>query len=111
MTTHYATRDAVVATRTGSLDSYSVTSDRGVSYRILGPVPGNPDACYVMGRVGTPSAGLVVLVTRTGSVNVRGKGAQVRARFDYPRDINDAAGTLAFDAGSVGGVAPRVLFG
>jgi len=35
----------------------------------------------------------------------------VRVRFDFPRDTNDAGGTLAFDAGHVGGVAPRVLFG
>jgi hypothetical protein len=106
---HTATRDAVLATRTGSLASYGVTTDRGVFYRTLGPVPGHGDAAYAIADAGA-SAGLVVLVTRTGHVDVRGRGRQVRVRVDYPRDTGDAAGTLAFDAGHVGGVAPRVLF-
>jgi len=108
---HMATRDEILATRTGSLASYSATSDTGVSYAVLGPVPADPDRVYVTGRAGTPSAGLVILVTRTGRVDVRGHGAQVRVRFDFPRDTGDAGGTLSFDAGHVGGVAPRVLFG
>jgi hypothetical protein len=109
--THTATRDAILATRTASLAHYSPTNDNGVAcYAVLGPVPGRDDAVYVIGRDGAPSAGLVVLVTRTGRVPVRGRGDQVRVRFDYPRDTNDAAGTLAFDSSSVGGVAPRVLF-
>ncbi len=106
-----ATRDDVLATRTASLAGYSPTTDRNVSYAVLGPVPGRTDAVYVIGRDGTPSAGLVVLVTRTGTVPVRGRGDQVRVRFDYPRDTGDQAGTLAFDAERVGGLAPRVLFG
>jgi hypothetical protein len=108
--THTATRDAVLATRTASLASYWPRTDRGVSYAVLGPVPGREDAIYVRGIGGTPSEGLVVLVTRTGRVPVRGRTGCVRVRFDYPRDTNDAAGTLAFDAGHVGGVAPWVLF-
>ena len=109
--THTATRDAVLATRTGSLASYWTTSDRGVQYATLGPVPGDPNRFYARGINGTPSEGLVLLVTRTGMADVRGKGAQVRVRIDFPRDTNDAAGTLAFDADHIGGVAPRVLFG
>jgi hypothetical protein len=108
---HAATRDEILATRTGSLATYSATSDNGQAYAVVGPVPGDPDRIYVIGRAGTASAGLVILVTRTGRVDVPGKGAQVRVRFDFPRDTNDAGGTLAFDAGHVGGVAPRVLFG
>jgi hypothetical protein len=53
---------------------------------------------------------LVVLVTRTGSVPVRGKGDQVRVRINFPTDMGDAAGTLRFDGEHIGGVAPRVLF-
>jgi hypothetical protein len=110
-TAHRATRDEVLATRTGSLASYWTTADNGVQWATLGPVPGDPDRFYARGIAGSASAGLVLLVTRTGSADVRGKGAQVRVRIDFPRDTGDAAGTLAFDADSIGGVAPRVLFG
>jgi hypothetical protein len=88
-----------------------VSTDQGASYAVLGPVPGDPDRIYAIGREGRPSAGLVMLVTRTGRVDVRGRGAQVRVRFDFPRDTGDAGGTLAFDASHTGGLAPRVLFG
>lgn len=111
LTAHRATRDEILATRTGSLSSYSVSSDTDVSYAVLGPVPGDPDRVYAIGRAGTPSSGLVLLVTRTGSVPVRGRGAQVRVRIEFPDDTNDLAGTLAFGARHIGGVAPRVLFG
>lgn len=118
---HLATRDEILATRTGSLDYYSATSDRAASYMVLGPVPGRDDAFYAVGR----RHDNLVLVTRTGTANVRGKGAQVRTRISFAQDTNDAAGTLAFDTpasiaslmgydgngGHVGGVAPRVLFG
>ena len=105
--THLATRDEILATRTGSLSSYSASSDTDASYAVLGPVPGDPDRVYAIGR----RHDNLVLVTRTGSANVRGRGAQVRVRITFARDTNDAAGTLAFDADHIGGVAPRVLFG
>jgi len=111
-TVHLATRDAILATRTGSLSSYWTTSDRGVQYATLGPVPGDPDRFYARGINGTPSEGLVLLVTRTGTTMVKGKGPQVRVRINFPRDTCDAAGTLSFDSDNyVGGIAPRVLFG
>jgi hypothetical protein len=108
-TVHTATRDAVLATRTGSLADYSATSDTGASYAVLGPVPEDGTSVYAVGR----RHGNIVLVTRTGAVAVRGKGAQVRVRIMFARDTGDADGTLSFDAyGSehIGGVAPRVLF-
>lgn len=104
MTTFTATRDEVFASRTGSLASYSVTSDAGVTYDVIGPA--GPDTLYAI----SPRTSLVVRVVRTGVTLVRGKGPQVRVRVEFPRDTGDAAGTLAFDAGKIGGVAPRVLF-
>ena len=104
MTAFTATRDEVLASRTGSLASYSVTSDVGVTYAVLGPA--GPDAVYAL----SPRTGLAVRVVRTGVTLVRGKGPQVRVRLEFPRDTGDAAGTLSFDAGKIGGVAPRVLF-
>jgi hypothetical protein len=107
---HRATRDAVLATRTGSLAAYTATTDSGGMFDVVGPVPGDVDSVYVMGR----QTGLLAMVTRTGTADVRGKGAQVRVRFAYALDTGDAAGTLSFDRGSTrhtGGVAPRVLFG
>jgi hypothetical protein len=106
-----ATRDEILATRTGSLATYWTTADNGVQWATLGPVPGDPDRFYARGIAGKPSEGLVLLVTRTGDVDVRGRGAQVRVRIDFPRDTGDAGGTLAFDADHIGGVAPRVLLG
>jgi hypothetical protein len=112
--THRATRDEVLASRTASLAGYSVTSDTGASYAVLGPVAGDPDRVYAQGR----RHGNLVLVTRTGTVSVRGHGAQVRVRIDFATDTGDLAGTLAFGpnvsaeaACRTGGVAPRVLFG
>ena len=108
MTPAPATRDAVLATRTASLAGYSASTDSGGSFAVIGPVPGDANSVYVQGRV----TGLLGIVTRTGSANVRGKGAQVRVRFGFAIDTGDAAGTLRFDASSrhAGGVAPRVLF-
>lgn len=107
MTAHTATRDAVLATRTGSLADYSATSDVvRASYAVIGPVPGNRDAVYAVGRRHSN----LVVVTRTGVCLVKGKGPQVRVRIAFARDTGDAAGTLSFDAGFIGGVAPRVLF-
>jgi hypothetical protein len=103
---HTATRDAILATRTGSLADYAVTGDNAAIYRVLGPVPGSPDATYGVGRFGN-----LCLVTRTGTADVRGRGAQVRVRIAFAQDTGDAAGTLAFDGEHIGGVAPRVLFG
>jgi hypothetical protein len=108
---HTATRSAILATRTGSLTSYWTTADNGVQWATLGPVPGDPNAFYARGIGGSPSEGLVLLVTRTGSVPVRGKGDQVRVRIDFPRDPGGLDDTLVFDADHIGGVAPRVLFG
>jgi hypothetical protein len=109
LTAHRATRDAVLATRTASLSGYTATTDSGGSFEVLGPVPGDASSVYVQGRV----TGLLAMVTRTGSVPVRGKGDQVRVRFGYAMDTGDAAGTLRFEAPTrhAGGVAPRVLFG
>lgn len=104
---HTATRDEVFVARTGSLASYSATSDVvGASYAVIGPVPGDGDRVYAIGR----RLGNLVLVTRTGVTLARGKGPQVRVRISFARDTGDAAGTLSFDAGHIGGVAPRVLF-
>ncbi len=105
-TVHTATRDAILATRTGSLADYSVTSDALASYAVLGPVPGDGDSVYVVGRRHNNLA----MVTRTGTTPVRNRGAQVRVQIRFARDTGDAIGTLAFDLGRVGGVAPRVLF-
>ena len=103
-TTHTATRDAILATRTASLRGYVVTSDPGAFYDVLGPEADG--AVYAI----SPRTGLVVRVVRTGVVSVRGRGDQVRVRVEFPTDTGDAAGTLAFDGGHVGGVATRVLF-
>jgi hypothetical protein len=104
--THTATRDEILATRTGSLADYSVTSDALASYAVLGPVPGDGTSVYAIGRAHQN----LVLVTRTGTVAVRNRGAQVRVRISFAIDTGDAAGTLAFDGTRTGGVAPRVLF-
>jgi hypothetical protein len=111
MLAHTATRDDVLATRTGSLASYDVLSDRGVYYAVLGPVPGDPDRVYARGYRGSASEGLIVLVTRTGRADVPGRGPQVRVRIDFPRDPGGPGSDVVFDAGHIGGVAPRVLFG
>jgi hypothetical protein len=108
--THTATRDAILASRTGSLADYSATSDALGSYAVLGPVPGRPDAVYAIGR----RHDNLVMVTRTGRVHVKHRGAQLRVRILFAHDAGDAAGTLAFgglDGDHTGGVAPAVLFG
>lgn len=102
-----ATRDAVLASRTGSLAGYSVTSDPGASYAVLGPVAGDPDRVWLQGR----RHGNLAVATRTGTADVRGRGPQVRVWIAFAWDTGDAAGTLAFDRVGTGGVAPRVLFG
>jgi hypothetical protein len=104
---HRVTRDALLATRTGSLANYSATSDALASYAIIGPVPGDADSVYAIGRRHQNLA----MVTRTGTVNVRGRGAQVRVRIRFAFDTGDLAGTLGFVTEGTGGVAPRVLFG
>lgn len=106
MSTYTATRDAILATRTGSLADYSATSEIGASYAVLGPVPGDPGSVYAYGR----RFDNLVMVTRTGTALVRGRGDQVRVRIMFAIDTGDAAGTLAFDGGYASGVAPRVLF-
>ena len=103
-----AIRDEILATRTGSLSSYSATSDALGYYSVIGPVPGDTDSVYAVGTRGNN----LVMVTRTGTVPVRNRGDQLRVRIMFARDLGDAAGTLGFRADdSVGGVAPRVLFG
>jgi len=104
---HAATRDEILATRTGSLADYSATSDALAYYAVLGPVPGSTDAVYATGRRHEN----IVLITRTGRVHVKNRGAQVRVRITFATDTGDAAGTLAFDGEHIGGVAPAVLFG
>ena len=107
-TVHRATRDAILATRTGSLSSYSATSDTDASYAIIGPVPGDPNRVYAVGR----RHNNLCLITRTGTTMVKGRGPQVRVRITFARDTSDLAGTLSFDSDNyVGGIAPRVLFG
>ena len=104
MTTHYATRDAVLDSRVtvrGRFDLCIVVSDRGVVYRVLGPA-GTDQVYAISGN------GLIVLVTRTGRA-VRNE--QVRVRVDFPRDTNDVAGTVAFDYGHVGGKIWAGVFG
>jgi hypothetical protein len=108
--TRTATRDEILATRTGSLADYSVTSDMVASYEVIGPVPGDASRIYARGR----RLQNLVMVTRTGFANVKGRGDQIRVRIDFATDTGDAAGTLAFGGPGgehVGGVAPRVLFG
>jgi len=94
-----ATRDAVLDTADGRLAW--VTGDTGASWEFLGPA----DDVTVYGR--SRRTNLVVAVTRTGE---RVSNGQVRVRIDFPRDTGDLAGTLAFDAGHIGGRAPRNLF-
>jgi hypothetical protein len=106
-TAHTVTVDAIRASQTGSLRGYSATSDTDATYAVIGPVPGDADRVYVRGH----RHGNLALVTRTGRADVRGRGRQVRVRIAFARDTGDVAGTLAFDAGEIGGVAPRVLFG
>lgn len=105
---HSATRDEVLATRTGSLATYCATSDTHATYWVLGPVPGNGDAVYAYGNRHQN----LVMVTRTGTALVKGKGPQVRVRIDFAVDNGDANGTLAFGTRGqyIGGVAPKVLF-
>ena len=106
MTTTTATRDRILGSRTGEFDVVRVTSEQGTSYIVLGPAA--PDAVWAI----APVTGILLRVQRTGTANVRGKGEQVRARFEFATDTGDAAGTLAFDRSfSVAGVAPRALFG
>ena len=106
MTTTTFTRDAVLATRNPDLDGFYVTSDTGAMYEVLGMAG---DGRSVFAR--SPRTGMLVMAVRTGSVNVPGRGAQVRVRVMFARDSGDAAGTLVFapDLG-IGGVAPRGLF-
>jgi hypothetical protein len=99
-----ATRDEILASRTSGLVSYRVTSDMLAGYTPIG-VRDDRTLWAI-----SDTLQLLVLVTRTGEAMVRGKGDQVRVRIDFPRDTGDAAGTLAFGAEHIGGVAPRVLF-
>jgi hypothetical protein len=104
--THTATRDEILNCSTAILQGYTATSDTLASYGVIGPVPGNVDAIYVQGHRHRNLA----MVTRTGRTPVRGRGRQVRVRISFARDTGDAAGTLAFDAEHIGGVAPMSLF-
>lgn len=99
-----ATRDEIFATRAGSLSTYRVTSDMLAGYSPIGVR--DDDSLWAI----SDTLRLIVLVTRTGSVPVRGKGDQVRVRINFPTDTGDARGTLRFDGEHIGGVAPRVLF-
>ena len=94
-----ATRDAVLDSADGRLAW--VTGDTGASWEYLGPA----DERTVYGR--SRRTGVVVAVTRTGE---RVNNGQVRVRIDFPRDLGGVAGPLAFDAGHLGGGAPRALF-
>lgn len=104
-----ATRDAVLDSYCTRLTNYVATSDvtsHVAQYLVLGPVPGLPGSVFARGL----RHDNLVVVTRTGTRFVRGKGAQVRVRISFARDTGDAAGTLAFDADHIGGVAPAHLF-
>ena len=85
MSIHRATRDQVLASRTGSLSSYTVTGDGGAYFEVLGPVPGDVDSIYAQARV----TKLLVMVTRTGRANVRSRGNQVRVRLAFATDTGD----------------------
>lgn len=103
MNTLTATRDAILtAPRASTHRTYVSTDTAGWVYEVVGAAaPGQ-----VFAR--SERTGLLVLVTRTGRVrNARGL---VRVRVDFPTDTGDAAGTLAFDGGHVGGHAPADLF-
>jgi hypothetical protein len=100
-----ATRDEIYATRAAGLSTYRVTSDMLAGYS---PIGVRDDSSF---WAISDNLKLLVLVTRTGTVPVRGKGDQVRVRINFPTDTGDAAGTLSFDGEYAGGVAPRVLFG
>lgn len=104
-----ATRDSVLDSHCIRLTNYVATSDNTASlsqYLVIGPVPGVRGAVFAKGL----RHGNLVTVTRTGTSFVRGKGAQVRCRISFARDTGDAAGTLAFDADHIGGVAPAHVF-
>ena len=97
------TRDAIFLDRE-RLDgkrALAITDSNG-AYDVLSRE--SADVVFVIGG----RTGLVARVTRTGSRVTRGC---VRVRFDFPRDTGDLAGTLAFDAGKCGGVAPAWQFG
>lgn len=106
-----ATLDTVWDARdacSGRFDRTIATSDGGNGYRVLGTVPGDPESVFAQ----SIRTDLIVMVTRTGTVNVRGRGAQVRARITPAVDTGDAAGTLSFDpADGFGAVCPRGVFG
>ena len=106
MTIFTATRDEVLHSQARKFEGLRVTSYQGTSYRVLGAA--SASAVYVE----APVTRVLARVQRTGTVNVRGKGEQVRVRIEFATDTGDAAGTLAFDRSfSVKGVAPRALFG
>ena len=105
-TPHTATRVEVLnsSSAPGAPEPSSryATADNGVMWEVLGSAD-DRTVYAISDRTGT-----VVTVTVTGDRLIRGQ--QVRVRIDFPRDTGDAAGTLVFDAGYVGGVAPRDLF-
>jgi hypothetical protein len=108
-TTVYITRDAALEQSTDfdGLAGYFVTSDAGAFFEPRFQV--DADRFLAVGVNGA-SAGLVVLVTRTGAKITRN---QLRVRIDFPRDTGDWAGTLAFgEAESVhtGGLARREFY-
>lgn len=97
-----ATRDAVFASRTGSLSSYYVISDNGPLYRVLGPA--GPDWIFATSE----RTGIVIAVLRTGT---KRRDGLLRVKIHFPIDTMDVHGTLDFDAGmKVGGRANACLF-
>jgi hypothetical protein len=104
VTAPVATRDDIFRTRAGSLSTYRVTSDMLAGYSPIGVR--DDSSLWAI----SDTLKVLVLVERTGSVPVRGKGDQVRVRISFAEDMGDEAGTLRFDREHIGGVAPRVLF-
>jgi hypothetical protein len=99
-----ATREEIMRSRTSGLVGYEVTSDRAVGYTPIGVR--DDRSLWAISH----TLNVIVMVTRTGEVPVRGRGDQVRVRINFPTDTGDAAGTLRFDGEHIGGLAPRVLF-
>lgn len=82
---------------------YTATTDSGAHYDVLGASP----AGVIVRAYHTGVLGRIV---QTGQCFVRGKGAQVRVRFEMARDTGDLTGTLDFGGNRFGGIAPLDVF-
>jgi hypothetical protein len=96
------TRDEVMANRLPR--TWFATADGGAMFDVFAFT----DAGVVVQSLRTKS---LLRVVQTGTAWVRGKGRQVRVRFEVAEDTGDLAGTLSFEGTEhFGGVAPLEPF-